>query len=541
MKCVVYNAKMYVERDIFAEAAFIEDGKFKVVGTNEEVLAAAGDCDKYDCGGKTVIPGLNDSHLHLAMVGMQLAAVDIASCRGIDEIVERCKAFIKENPEAVKHGLRGTGWNQDLFTEGEKRYLYRYDLDRISTDIPVVLSRVCGHILAANTKAVEMAGLGPGSPQFEGGMFEFGDDGFPNGFFAEKACGYITAVIPQYTPEEIEPLVIKAMQYAVAHGLTSVQSNDVLEGEVGMKPQKVFDMMHKIYDEGRGLVRYHHQVCFSSPDEFQHTLDTEFKTGKYDGEWLSLGPLKLFKDGSLGARTATVCEEYLDDPGNYGVEAMSGELADVYCRMAADNDIQIITHAIGDDAIEKMLDAYEKVLVDGKNPLRHSIVHYQFTSPQTMDRTVRLGVIAQVQPIFLTTDIHAVPSRFTPEKNRYFLPFKSMIEKGIHISFGTDSPVENCNPFLCLYCAVTRKDIKGYPEGGFFPEEALDVATAIDCYTVESAYAQFMEDKKGRIKAGQLADLVVLDTDIFACDPDKIKDILPVMTMVGGDIKYEKK
>jgi predicted amidohydrolase YtcJ len=261
---------------------------------------------------------------------------------------------------------------------------------------------------------------------------------------------------------------------------------------------------------------------------------------EYSTPWLGLGPLKLFKDGSLGARTATLRAPYLDDPGNTGVEAMSAAQVDAMMAAAALHRVQVITHAIGDRAVSDMLDAYEKVLPpDGSNPLRHSIVHYQCLDPDIIARTKKLGVIAQVQPIFLNTDIHAVGSRFSPQMIRWFLPFKSCLAAGLHLSFGSDCPVEDCNPFLGLHAAVNRQDSAGQPPEGLHPEENLDVAAAVDCFTRESAYAEFQEDTKGRIAEGYLADFVVLDRDIFTCDRSEIRAIRPVETIVGGKTTYQ--
>jgi len=538
MKKVLFNGKIYLSRDQFAQAVCFEDEIILKTGSNDAVLAFAGDCEAVDLQGRTIIPGLNDSHLHITMVGEHMAQAAIGGSRSIDEVVARCTAFMQDNPELCRHGLRATGWNQDLFTSGEIRTLNRHDLDRISTEVPVVLARICGHILAANTRAIEMAGLGIGAPQIAGGTFGLEPDGFPDGFFSEFACGAVSSLIPGLSDDQIEALTLKALDYCAAHGLTSIQSNDI--GQCSMGDDKTFAMLQRIYSGEGGKVRYRHQLCFRTADDFRSFLETEHKNGVYDNpNWLDMGPLKLFKDGSLGARTATMRTEYVDDPGNFGVEAMSGSLMDEMVALAAEHSIQVITHAIGDKAICDVLDSYEKVLAGGHNPLRHSVVHYQCVDEEILTRTARLDVLAQVQPIFLTTDLHAVPSRFPDSANRWFLAFKSYLEKGITVAFGSDCPVEDCNPFLGLYCAVTRRDVSGYPSEGFFPKECLDVATAIDCFTVGSAAAEFKEHIKGRIAEGMLADMVVLDRDIFTCDPSEIKDILPVETIAGGRTVYK--
>jgi len=537
---VLYNGKIYEERAKFAQAVLIEDGVIRMVGGNDEVLALTSPgCERIDCEGRTVLPGLNDSHQHLLMVGESLAQVGISDCASVEEMIERCKKFIADNPEACRHGLHSVGWNQDMFTE-EKRIPTRYDLDKISTEIPIVLERICGHIVTGNTKVIELLGLTGSSPQYDGGVFEIGPDGRPNGVFAENACHHALSTIPPYTIEEHERLLLRAMDYAVAHGLTSVQSNDV--GTSTHDYERGFAMFHRVYDEGRAKLRYRHQVSFYTPADYKEFLEHgEYQHGKYEqGGWLQLGPLKLFKDGSLGARTATMRHEYLDDPGNFGVEATSDGLMDEFCRMADTVDMQVVTHVIGDAAIEHTVESYEKVLRNGTNPLRHGLIHCQITDLPMLRRIARNDILAFYQPIFLEYDLHAVVSRCGEALSSTSYAFGTLDKLGGKISYGTDSPVEDCNPFPCIYSAVTRKDLQGRPEGGFFPQECVDVYTAVDAYTAGSAYAEFQEGLKGRIKGGYLADLIILDKDIFTCDPMEIKDILPVLTMVGGKTVYRK-
>ena len=220
---------------------------------------------------------------------------------------------------------------------------------------------------------------------------------------------------------------------------------------------------------------------------------------------------------------------------------MSGGVMLELVRLADENGIQAVTHVIGDKAIEETLKCYEAVLHDGKdkNPLRHGLVHCQITDMPLLERIVRDDVIAMYQPIFLDYDMHAVIPRCGEELSSTSYAFGTMARLGAHVSYGTDSPVEDCDPFANIYAAVTRKDRHGYPEGGFFPNERVDIYTAIDAYTSGSAYAQFMESSKGRLKTGYAADLVMLDKDIFTIDPMEIPSVRPVLTMVGGRIVYE--
>jgi predicted amidohydrolase YtcJ len=211
-----------------------------------------------------------------------------------------------------------------------------------------------------------------------------------------------------------------------------------------------------------------------------------------------------------------------------------------FCRMAQDAGMQVVTHAIGDDAISRTLDAYESVNLPGENPLRHGVVHCQITDLPMLQRMVDSKIAAFYQPIFLDYDMQVLESRVGKELASTSYAFATFPKMGGKVGYGTDAPVENCNPFPNIYSAVTRMNLKGQPEGGFYPQEKVDIYDAIDAYTTGSAWCEFAEDEKGRLKPGYLADLVVLDTDIFTCPERDIPGILPVMTMVGGRIVFEK-
>ena len=537
MKKVFFNAKVYVEKGVYAQAVLAEDGIIRAVGTDAEVLAAA-DADglpyeKVDCGGRTMLPGLNDSHMHLLMFGRSLYKVKTDDVKSIDELVQRCRTFIKEHPDRVKHGMHSVGWNQDNFTEGEKRMPTRHDLDRISTEIPVVMERICGHMVSANTKAIEI-------PEIPGGEVRLEEDGFPSGIFTENACHVVNALIPNPTIGERQEAILAGMEYAVAHGLTSVQCNDV--GYPECKGEGAFETYSQLYERGEALLRFRHQTLFDSPEEFEEYLTHgEGSRGGYGkGSWLTLGPLKLYMDGSLGARTAMMKNGYVGDPDNHGVSCITPEEMDRYCAIAKKYGVQVVTHAIGDLAIEETIDAYEKAFIDGENKLRHSVIHCQITDQKLIDRIVEKGILVQAQPIFMGSDMGVMQEIMEEPLISTSLNFGTMLRRGVHLSYGTDCPVEDCNPFLNLHQAINRRHQNGQPEGGFYPKECVDVETAIDAYTLESAYCEFQENVKGRIKPGYYADLIVLDKDIFTCDPLEIKDILPVLTVVGGKTVYQR-
>ncbi len=534
---IVKNGKIYVEKGVFAQALLIGDGVIRAVGTDGEMTALAPDAPVLDCGGKTVVPGFNDSHMHLLMVGIGMAQADITGARSADHLVELVQAWYKDHPEAAARGIQAVGWNQDLF-EGDKRLPTRWDLDRISPDIPIILERVCGHIVTVNSKVLELLGIRKGAAQFPGGTWESDETGEPNGILTELTCNRANAVFAPYTDEQYQKMFLMSADYALSRGVTSVQSNDI--GTAPVPAETVFRVVREIYEKQLCPLRYRHQLSFSSPQAFAQWAEGDRSQYLCANDRLTLGPLKLFKDGSLGARTATMRQDYLDGPGNRGVEALSAEEMDAYCALADRYDMQVVTHVIGDKAIEDTVISYEKVLREGKNPLRHGLVHCQITDLPLLERIAKDDLQAMVQPVFLDYDMHAVLSRCGQALSSTSYAFRTMEKLGIHVSYGTDSPVESADPFPNLYSAVTRMDHAGWPEGGFFPEEKVDICTAVDAYTLGSAHAEFREGDKGRLMPGYLADLVVLDTDIFTCDPADIRTAGPELTMIGGRVAWRK-
>ncbi len=542
-KLALINGKVYVERGDFRQAVYAEDGVIKAVGTNDEILALAGsDAKVVDAAGKTVIPGINDAHLHFLFVGIGLSRVDTMGCKSLDELISRCKNFMAAHPEECKHGIFSMGYNEDLFTEGPKRAPNRYDLDKISTEVPVIMVRVCGHIAVTNSKALEILDVKPG-PLPKGGYPVFDENGEPTGAFNEAAY-YPQQLLPEFTVEDFERLFMLADAHAIECGVTSVQSND-LNQIVGNR-EDLHTAIDNVYKTNKAHIRYHHQICYYSPAEFEKACASGeyFKIGEVGNPKMTNGPLKLFGDGSLGGRTATIRGGYKDDPGNFGVPNIQPEELLEYCRIADKYGVQVCTHVIGDKAVEDTMKAYETVLHYGEkevNPYRHILMHCQITDADMMQEIAKNDLIPCYQPIFLDYDMHIVESRCGKELCSTSYAFGTADKLGIHQSFGTDSPVEDLNPFPGIYCAVTRKDKKGWPEGGWNPQECIDVCTAVDAYTTGSAYQEFKENEKGRIKPGFLCDMAVLDTDIFTCDPMQIKDIKCDMTIIDGDVVFERK
>lgn len=533
MKTLITNGIVYIEQGHYEEALLIEDGFIKMAGSNDDVRLAAGFCDKkIDCQGRAVIPGLNDDHCHPLMAAAFSLKLDLTNAHSIDEIIRCGRDYIKTSPDAG-NGVYGYGWNVNCFTQGEKRDLNRCDLDRISTTVPVILKRACAHMAVCNTKAIEMTGCGRNA-RITGGIIGLEEDGYPNGQFTENAQDLLTQLYKEPSWPELNTAFSALLKHAARCGITSVNGND--PGLV-KTPAEVYRFLHNCHKEGRLTFRYHTQNYYPAAEALTDYLQGECAQGEYD-DYLSKGPLKMFKDGTIGTRSALLDRDYEDDPGNRGTATFANEQLYELARLAADNNMQIITHCIGNQAISDVLDIYERVMPKEGNRFRNTINHCQLMTRPLMERMGRLGISAACQPIFLNSDLHSLKTRISNDFARTSNAYRSMLKLLPSLAFGTDAPIEDSNPFPSLYCAVTRKDLAGEPECGYFPEERLSVEEAIDCYTLGSAYQQFMEDRKGRLKPGYFADLAILDQNIFTIDTSAIRDVKSVLTMVDGKIVY---
>lgn len=532
MNLILKNGKIYVNKEYFVEALYIKSGVIKQIGNNEDILNKQAD-NIIDLQGKTVLPGLNDSHMHLCGTGQAMNACSLNSAKSIEDIIKIAKDFLRINNNLK--ALAGRGWNQDYFTSGEKRLPNKHDLDKISTEIPIVFSRVCGHVYVGNSKAIERAGINENT-KVDGGEIELGEDGKPNGIFNENAISLLASAIPNKSESDIEHDILLAIEYALSVGLTSVQSNDVINDN----SETMFSILRNVYKEGKLKVRYRQQYNFQNINDFKYYLKTEFIRGQYNENNFSRGSLKLYKDGSLGARTAEMLEDYKDAPGIRGVAALSNKQLQELCDLAAENGIQVVTHAIGNGAIESVINAYENTMQSGTNPLRHGIVHCQITSQEQLKRISDLNIPVMYQPIFLDYDISIVEDRVGKELASTSYAFNTLNKLGAPLSFGTDCPVEDCNPFPNIHCAVNRTNLDGLPSGGFNPDEKMSVEDAIDAYTIGSAYNEFKENFKGRLRTNYVADLIVLDRDIFSINPSEIKDIKVLKTMIDGEFVFER-
>lgn len=540
MDLILLNGKVITMDGLHpsAEAVAVKDGKIYAAGLNSEMLALKEDATAIiDLEGKLLVPGFNDSHMHLLSFATTLEKVDLTSSASIDELIEKLGAFISKSPLKPGQWIQGWGWNHDRFDVN--RFPTRYDLDRVTTDYPICITRACCHVAVVNSKALEIAGITGDTSQIEGGYFDIDEKGEPLGIFRENALTLVYGKIPVPGVEDIKRLIHMGAKTALAQGITSLQTDD-FNAVPGNDYEKILKAYRELDEEKMLPVRINQQCLLSSPESLGKFLKSGYMTGA-GTEFFKIGPLKILADGSLGARTAYLQEPYADDPSTRGIPVYTQEEMDNLVITAHKSGMQVAVHCIGDRTMYMAFESIEKAQKEKpRKDARHSIIHCQITDKTLLDKFKDLDVVAHIQPIFLDYDLHIAESRVGAEKAGTSYNWKGMFDRGVHVACGSDCPVEPFNVLKGIYCAVTRKDLKGYPEGGWFPEQKLTIDQALYGFTLGAAYASFEEDIKGALTPGKLADMAVLSEDIYSIDPDSIKDVEVLMTFVGGKLVYKK-
>lgn len=537
MDIILTNGKIHTMDDDRKKvnAVALKGNKIEKIGSNEEVLEFKTENTKiYDLEGKTVLPGFNDSHLHLLNYGFSLTQVDLVGTTSIEEIKNRIRKFIEKRDLKNGEWITCAGWNQDYF-QGERVFPTRHDLDKISTDYPILATRVCLHVAVVNSKALEILNINKDTAQIEGGHFDLDENGEPTGIFREKAVSLIYDNLPETSVEEIKDMMKNAIQEMNRCGITSVGSDD-FEALPDKNYENVIRAYKELKEEKQLKMRVYEQCLFRTKENLEEFIEKGYKTGKGD-EFFKIGPLKLLLDGSLGARTAALVEAYTDDPSTNGITTMTQEELDEIIQLAHLNDFQIAMHGIGDRTMYMIFESIEKALKKlPKEDHRHGIVHAQITDEILLDKFKEFEMIAYIQPIFLEYDWQLVILRIGKEREKTAYNWKSMADRGVVIACSSDAPVEPFNVLNGIYEAVTRKDLAGNPEGGWMPEQRLNIDEAVYGYTRAGAYASFEEDVKGSLEEGKLADMVLLSEDIYEVDIDRIKDLSVEATIFNGEI-----
>jgi len=473
-----------------------------------------------DLKGAYVYPGFIDSHLHILLTGIFNGMLNLKNTRSKSEVVEKVKAEIKK----IQPGewLTGSGWEEDGWTE--KKHPTAADLDAVAPNNPVVLIRADTHSIWVNSAALKLAGIDHSTPDPDGGKIYRDKKGHPTGMLLDKAMYIVYNVFPKPDLEETIKITKHVLDEFLKIGITMVHNASTPLGELEAFQElaKRGELNVRIY--GMGVI----------PGECGEML---LKEGPQSyGPFLEMHCLKFFMDGALGSRGAAVLEQYEDDPGNRGLLFWSEEDLLPILKEAKKKNLQVAFHAIGDAANRRVIEAYEMTGVKGK---RWRIEHAQLLDTEDVKRMVPQGIIAAMQPLHLIADMGWMEQRIgkTRVKGCAFC-WRSLLDAGVKVAGGSDSPVVDPNPLLGMYAAITRKNLDGTPEGGWHPEQCVTQEEALRMYTLDAAYAAFKEKDLGSIKVGKLADLVVLPENLLTCAPAALLDMPVLYTIVNGKVVY---
>jgi len=522
----------------FAQAVAIANARILAAGSDAQIQGYVGPNTKVvDLQGRLAVPGLIDSHAHFIDGGFQLLEIDLKNARSEEEFTRR----IGEQAKTLAPGrwLLGGDWDEQAWASA--KLPTREMIDAVTEKNPVFVSRYDGHAALANSLALKLAGITRSTLDPVGGIIaRDAQTGEPTGILKDAAQDLVTKVIPPPTEAEMTEALRAALQEAARVGLTSVQCITVDEDSWNRSFTGEIQLLRRAELEGWLTCRFYEII----PIKHWEKLRDAGLARSMGDDYLKLGAVKAFADGSLGSATAWMYEPFADDPANRGLPLPLMNPPTQMQALAGGADqaqIQLCIHAIGDRAIAEILDLYER-LGGGNAPAhRFRIEHAQHMRAPDFARFARLGVIASMQPYHAIDDGRWAEKRLGHERARWSYAWRSMLEAGAPLAFGSDWPVAPLDPILGIYAAVTRATLDGKHPEGWFPEQRVSVEEALRAYTQGSAYAAFQENEKGSIAPGKLGDLVVISGDLFAIPPAKIKNARVVMTIVGGKIVYELK
>ena len=507
-----------------AEAVAVRDDRILAVGSNQamrDLLAPGGRV--VDLGGRTVVPGLIDAHLHFLAYGLSLGEIDLINVPTLAAALDRVAVHAAATPAG--HWLTGRGWDQVLWPE--PRFPSHAALDRVTDAHPVFLRRKCGHAGWANARALELAGITADTADPPGGeIVRDPATGQPTGILLERAMDLIFRLMTVPTDAEAREAILRAQEKAHAFGITGVHN---------MEAAPALRAFQELRRQGQLKLRVLQQI---PETELDAAIDIGLQSG-YGDEWIRIGAVKIFADGSLGARSALMVEPYEGEPDNYGIAVSTAEHLKAQVMKAAQAGLAVHIHAIGDQANRNVLDAIEATRRAGVGlHLRHRIEHAQVLHPDDVNRFAELDVIPSMQPIHCTQDIVAADANWGA-RARLAYAWSTLLSTGAVLAFGSDAPVETPSMMEGLYASVARRRPDGYPgPDGWYPEEKLTMQEAVYAYTMGAAFAGGEESIKGSLTAGKLADLTVLDRDIFSVDAEDVLATNVSATMVGGEVVY---
>ena len=512
-----------------AEAVACRGGRIVAVGTTAEVRRWVGAGTRVvELGGRRVVPGFNDAHVHFLTGGQHLASVQLRDARTPEVFRDRVRDFAARLPKG--RWVLGGDWDHENWVP--PRLPARQLIDAVTPDHPVFVNRLDGHMALANSLALKLAGVTRETPDPPGGTIVRDERGEPTGVLKDAAMAAVDRVIPAPGPDEIAEALRAAMRYAAEQGVTSVH-------DMSASPE-VLAAYQRLLAAGELKVRVY---ALQPLPRWERLAAVGLRAG-FGNEKLKIGGLKGFADGSLGSTTALFFAPYLDDPRTSGLpsDEMFPEGRMLGNILGADRaGLQVAVHAIGDRANDTVLGMFDEAgRRNGPRDRRFRVEHAQHLRPEEIRRFGQLRVIASMQPYHAIDDGRWAENRIGPERAKWTYAFRALLDAGATLAFGSDWYVAPMEPLMGIYGAVTRRTLDGRHPGGWVPEQRISVAEAVRAYTLGSAYAAFDERLKGSVKVGKLADLAVLSADIFTIDPTEIEKARVVMTVFDGQVIYEK-
>jgi len=512
-----------------AEAVAVLRHRIVAVGSSQQVEAWRGPHTQVvDAGGKRLLPGFNDAHVHFTDGGMQLDSVQLNDATSAQEFARRIRERAAKS--AKGEWLLGGDWDE---TKWSPAVLPTKELiDAATPETPVAVGRYDGHMVLANSLALKLAGITAQTQDPAGGVIVRDREGNPTGALKDAAQDLLFKVVPPPSHDQRRHAIERALEHAASLGVTSVQHMNPDAADIAIYSE--------LLEEGKLTTR-----IYAAP-LIPH-VDDQVKVGirrAFGGPYLRIGAVKAFADGSLGSGTAYFFEPFADQPGNRGLlnEGMQpiSLMRDRMMRGDAAG-LQLCTHAIGDAGISAILDIYAEIeKAHGSRDRRWRIEHAQHMAAKDFDRFAQLHVIASVQPYHAIDDGRWAESRIGHDRASRTYAFRTFLDHGVRLALGTDWDVAPLNPMLTLYAATTRATLDGKNPKGWFPEQKLTIQEAIEAYTMGSAYAEFQENEKGSITVGKLADMVLLSDDVLGIDPVKIREVKVLKTWVGGKLTYDR-
>ncbi len=518
---LLHNARIHTldtARPI-ASAIAIDGGSILAVG-GDELLVECEHAECEDMGGRVILPGLTDAHIHLQEYALSLRIVNCEAGTK-EEILRRVVERVRQTPGG--EWVRGHGWNQNTWG-GE--WPAAADLDAVAPENPAYLTAKSLHVSWANRAALKLAGITSSTPDPVNGRIQRDAEGVPTGILFEEALKLVEAAIPEPTPEALAKDFREIIAGLWRMGLTGVHDFD---------KSTCFQALQILHTRGE----LHFRVVKSIPWEFLPQAAALGLRSGFGDDFLRIGSVKFFADGALGPHTGAMFEPYVDEPQNRGILILDNEQLFEHGRLAADSGLSLAVHAIGDRAVHEVLEGFARLRAyereRGLPALRHRIEHVQTIHPGDAGRLAELDVTASMQPIHAPSDM-LMAERLLGGRAAFAYAWQTQLQHGARLVFGSDAPVESPNPFRGLHAAVTRRRADGAPgPEGWFPEQRLTVRAALEGFTLGPAFAAGMENRLGRLSAGFLADLIVIETDPLTCDPADLYGIQPTATMVGGE------